>query len=517
MKLGNTNISKAYLGITEIKKVILGTTEVWTSFVPFGDAFYTIPGTYSWTAPAGVTSVSVVAVGGGGGGNSQNGAGGHGGAGGGLGWKNNIQVVPGQTYTVVVGAGGARATSATAGNGGNSYFINLSTVAGNGGQGGADNSGSTGGTFVGDGGGNGGDVPSHTSTTAATGGGGAGGYTGNGGAAGAIGNAGNPGNGGGGGGGGAGGSSDAAGAGGGVGLLGEGLSGSAGSYGGDNGGPGGGGSGGANGSANPGSTSNPSTGGNYGGGGGGAELNNENGPGGSGAVRIIWGNGANYPNPIAPTYDSYSLSFVDSYSNVSTSAASVSAFHSGNNNADILVFIAFSRGTSSTDVNLTQPANTLYWTEIMNEFDSADTNLKVYACIDNGVTSDQEVSGLSNDGQSFMTVLRFRAQIGYFSQNVTGLTRLAYDGTATISDPGAQTITVPTSALLPRIALAVYGASGPIDGETSSVVMTELNPDVDFHIKYKIYEPNTPDEVITIDMVDEGDNAMGVAAFTATV
>jgi hypothetical protein len=29
------------------------------------------------------------------------------GGGGGLGWKNNIEVVPGQSYTVVVGAGGA--------------------------------------------------------------------------------------------------------------------------------------------------------------------------------------------------------------------------------------------------------------------------------------------------------------------------------------------------------------------------------------------------------------------------
>eukprot|EP00047_Mylnosiga_fluctuans_P024645 m.166012 g.166012 ORF g.166012 m.166012 type:complete len:97 (-) comp9897_c1_seq16:77-367(-) len=35
--------------------------------------------------------------------------GGYGGGGGGLGWKNNIPVVPGQSYTVVVGAGGSGA------------------------------------------------------------------------------------------------------------------------------------------------------------------------------------------------------------------------------------------------------------------------------------------------------------------------------------------------------------------------------------------------------------------------
>ena len=33
---------------------------------PAGDALFTTPGTYSWTAPAGVTSVCVVCVGGGG-------------------------------------------------------------------------------------------------------------------------------------------------------------------------------------------------------------------------------------------------------------------------------------------------------------------------------------------------------------------------------------------------------------------------------------------------------------------
>ena len=56
---------------------------------PIGQVAYTTPGTYSWTAPAGVTSVSVVAIGGGGG-YSQISASlspytGHGGGGGGLG------------------------------------------------------------------------------------------------------------------------------------------------------------------------------------------------------------------------------------------------------------------------------------------------------------------------------------------------------------------------------------------------------------------------------------------------
>lgn len=130
-----------------------------------GQSEYLAPGTYSWTCPPGVTSVSAVCVGGGGGGGS--GWANNGGGGGGLGWKNNISVTPGQSYTVFVGSKGNRGAS----NGQDSYFVGLNTVAGRGGNG-----ESTGGSYIGDGGGNGGDGNSWS------GGGGAGGYNGNGGA-----------------------------------------------------------------------------------------------------------------------------------------------------------------------------------------------------------------------------------------------------------------------------------------------------------------------------------------------
>lgn len=263
-----------------------------------GQAEYTTPGTYSWTPPAGVFSVSVVAVGGGGGGNSQNGAGGAGGGGGGLGYKSGIPVVPGQSYTVVVGSGGTRATSAAAADGGNSYFIDTNTVAGLGGDGGNLGVAANGGSYVGDGGGNGGSVAAHTSTVDATGGGGAGGYSGAGGNGGSINAAGSAGSGGGGGGGGAGGSSDYGAGGGGVGIYGEGTSGAGGAYNGADGIPGLGGSGGQQGVNLFGGTGSGDRtyGGAYGGGGGGAELSGEQGNGGKGAVRIIWGPGRSYPS-----------------------------------------------------------------------------------------------------------------------------------------------------------------------------------------------------------------------------
>lgn len=253
-----------------------------------GQQAYTTPGTYSWTAPIGVGLVSVVCVGAGGaGGQSANTE--PGGAGGGLGWKNNIAVTPGLSYTVVVGAGGVSQSGGSGTAGGVSYFISTGTVAGSGGGGAtaASGTGPAGGAFVGDGGGNGGKAGDPTTTdNDGTGGGGAGGYTGNGGAGGGPAGAGANGAGGGGGGGGAaeGGPGNG---GGGVGILGQGANGTGGAF----EASGTGGSGGASGNDTTGQ------GGLYGGGGGGTDAGFVSGQsdGGGGAVRIIWGTGRAFP------------------------------------------------------------------------------------------------------------------------------------------------------------------------------------------------------------------------------
>lgn len=294
---------------------IVEKTFVWSHyyFLIQGQTAYTTPGTYSWVAPANVTKVSAVAVGGGAGGcyNWAN----PGGGGGGLGWKNNITVVPSQSYTVVVGAGGATGTDQYSSSmfGGNSYFIDIGTVAGyGGGRGGSGtnydgnvsaNNAIYGGGFVGDGGGAGGNQSNRC-------GGGAGGYAGYGGrgqtSSGAQANSGaaNGGDGYS--------SSYGYGAGGGVGILGLGTTGyrfyhpSNGYYTGTgNGGGGEGGSGGSRGyyGENPwtnineaGYTSGGIKGGDYGGGGGGSGTSYGGGPGGKGAVRIIWGEGRAFPS-----------------------------------------------------------------------------------------------------------------------------------------------------------------------------------------------------------------------------
>lgn len=78
--------------------------------VPTGPAIgqveYTTAGTHTWVVPAGVTSVSAVAIGPGGNCTGEIGAGG-----GALTYVNGYTVTPGSSYTIVVGSGGSGAPS----------------------------------------------------------------------------------------------------------------------------------------------------------------------------------------------------------------------------------------------------------------------------------------------------------------------------------------------------------------------------------------------------------------------
>ena len=168
-----------------------------------GEHYYYTPGSYTWICPPGITSVSVVCIGGGGGGiqfdfyaiwlSTVCGGGGT------LAYKNNIPVVPGQGYDLVVGAGGtgythpAGSIPGLAGpnsNGGQSWFNNTSTCQAGGGYGGqcswavgSDQQQAS--APVGDGGGRGGYAAGFNAVHPVGGGiagaGGAGGYAGDGG------------------------------------------------------------------------------------------------------------------------------------------------------------------------------------------------------------------------------------------------------------------------------------------------------------------------------------------------
>ena len=273
---------------------------------PAGVLFTTI-GDNSWTVPADVTSIHIVAIGGGGGGAATGGGSGSGGGGGGAGlqWKNNCPVTPGETFTVRVGAGGTGGSSGysnptvngnTGGESGvisgNSFGRFLRAEGGAGGTnyrtaaGGSVNLGGEGGGIGGRGGGH------NTDSSQAGGGGGAAGYSGNGGHGGGDDGVGGETRTNGSGGAGSGGNEFNIGAGnawgqngGGTAIYGEGTSGAGGS-----------------GSLKDGSTDADDSGGNlkFGWGGGGSvqtgSANQSGRDGGQGAVRIIWGNGRAFPS-----------------------------------------------------------------------------------------------------------------------------------------------------------------------------------------------------------------------------
>jgi hypothetical protein len=336
----DTNITGPLWGYEQRSRRLGGLWPTVATPIPpiVGQQAYTTAGTYSWTAPAGVTSVSVVAIGGGG-------CGGHyfggGGGGGGLAYKNSISVTPGTSYTVVVGAAGISygpgwspgENGTPAGN--SSFTATFGTMTAGGGRNGRNTDyntfiatgGAPSGTY--DGGGTGGRGGAGLSNATppggdfwANGGGGAAGYSGNGGRGfGALNDASyvakvdaTAGSGGGGGGGGGSSAKNlntdlAGGSGGGTGILGAASNGSAGSNASSYTSPGvsgGGGSGGATGSSAT-SVSSPGGGGLYGGGGGGNAgsgsspgegTNGLPALGSNGAVRIIWGTGRSFPSTL---------------------------------------------------------------------------------------------------------------------------------------------------------------------------------------------------------------------------
>ncbi len=282
---------------------------------PPGDVSFTIPGTFTFIVPAGVTKINAVAIGAGGSGRYDwSTAAGSGGA---LAYANNIPVTPGQSISITVPGQPAQVTHGSAAVVGSFFSAQGGTYSGT----------STRATFISGSvtasGGQGG----LTSQNAYGGGGGAGGYTGQGGD-GSYGSTGsNTVNGGNGSGGAAAGgigyqsSTYSHGGGGGVGLFGAGSSGVNPAslsqsndwsyiYNTSNGYGGKGGSGGEQGSPNSnasqtfyGRTTYHGEGGRYGGGGagGGTSVSGNNlfCRGAQGAVRIMWGVGRSFPNNAA--------------------------------------------------------------------------------------------------------------------------------------------------------------------------------------------------------------------------
>ena len=255
----------------------------------------------TWTVPANVYSISVVAVGRGDGAQAMGAC-----AAAGLAYANDIPVTPGATLTYTTYAAAFAGGSSTSGQSTLSGPASGSQAAWTVNGPSAHHGTATAGHFTGNPGSSrngqkgGGYVSYQTGWGGAysmAGGAGAAGYSGDGGTGVLI-NQGGSGAGGGGGAGGGesiwGGSGDYAGGGGGVGLLGEGSSGTGGGMGGYGGI---GGSGGSDGTTGTGSPDQPGNGGNYGGGGGGYKSGLTASAGGGGGIRIIYpGHERQYPS-----------------------------------------------------------------------------------------------------------------------------------------------------------------------------------------------------------------------------
>ncbi len=294
---------------------------------PAGEALFTTTNTnIVWTIPTGVTEVACVCIGGGGGGSastsSSNGVSGGGGGGGGLHWRNLTNLTPGDTLEVFVGAGGSGGTSAGNNNATGGFFSRILSSGGsillqaNGGNKGSYSVSSTGSApggstsfgTLGGGGGQGGGGRNGRTGNGGGGGGGAGGYSGSGGLGGYYNIVPAAGSGGGGGGGGAcnGFTGSITAGGGGVMPYGEGASGAA---------------AGSNNTGNQtsiqgfqGSPVGASlTSSQYGGGGTGSEDDSGGaaGAGDQGVVRIIWGDGRQFPS--TNTAESFSNGNVTTY------------------------------------------------------------------------------------------------------------------------------------------------------------------------------------------------------------
>lgn len=98
---------------------IIWFTDTAAGSIPY-NVLFSIPGTYSWTVPVGVTSISATTIGGGGGSGNNFGSGGGGGA---NAHVSTMSVTPGDIWTIIVGSPGA-----VTGNGGDSVMRNAGST-----------------------------------------------------------------------------------------------------------------------------------------------------------------------------------------------------------------------------------------------------------------------------------------------------------------------------------------------------------------------------------------------------
>jgi hypothetical protein len=405
---------------------------------PRNEAIFTdTSGPISWVVPSGVTKISAVCIGGGGGGKGD-GSGGGGGAGGDLRYYNNLSVTPGETLTITVGVGGTGGTSPTAG--GYSRIARSGTTlleAAGGGAGSTTSSGAKNGTSttVGGsvGGNDGGTSTNSGGASTSSGAGGAGGYAGNGGTGASLTNtAGSTGTGGSGGGGGGGGGSSCGGSGGGVNVFGQ-----------DYNGTGGNGATGSAGNGVAGSFGDSGLGPVFrailnnqtpkfaGGGGSGRDLTGAAGPGGQGAVRIVYpGDTRSFPSTDVWMSETITTLIETQAENTNVITIPASALA-----GDLAILFSGNRSSGTP----TDPAG---WTRMVNESSAGPTATLWYRILQSG-DAGTTATVRAGTAQSLEMIL-FRKATGTFSSaNIVGATGQRLIGTTATQTQNASTATAP--------------------------------------------------------------------------
>ncbi len=465
-------------------------------------------GSYSIVVPSGVYQITAVAIGGGAGGagsiGQSGGDGGGGGGGGALSYVNNLSVTPGETLTVVVGAGGAGGTGGVSSRtggfpGGDSYIRRSATnlLLAKGGSGGGLNSGGQGGSStsgVGDVKYSGGDGGAGEDASAAYGGGGGGaaGYSGVGGSG--YDNVTNdpPTAGSGGGGGGSYYSTGTA-YGGGTLFYGEGTGGAAGT---------GVSASGRLGSSLGGSLSGPI---NPGRSGAGARGNNGSGgsgdSGSAGALRILWGNSPSFPTTNVST---------NTVSCVSTGASSSSTINipSGVTTGDTVVLVDQALSSTSTPTAVTPSGFTSILTQSGGTYGRYNISYKV---ITDPADAGTTLTGMNGDTNKKI-ILVFRGSRGY-SRTTSG-SDVSSGGFNTTATPSSVTVSDTSvdgyADGIPIVFSMFYGSSGISTGTdtTFSGATYVAGPDNTFWVGYKIYSQSTTSFSDTISMTDRGTNSL---------
>lgn len=120
--------------------------------------------------------------------------------------------------------------------------------------------------------------------------------------------------------------------------------------------------------------------------------------------------------------------------------------------------------------------------------------------IANGTEGGTSITGM-DDSFDFKIVVVYRGDVP-----ITGYTVNSLNEEGTTGNPAAQNVTS-SSGTVPLVVLGHYCSTGTVSPRTFGVTAdAELTADVNFYIKYKIYNSSPLD--VSVDMDDEGSNIL---------